>query len=119
MNCQKSYREVEVTGERTKQSMENKGVSFADEDAAGSDTMDPEEVEAKRKRFAQEAQRRRSMAYEQGREGKHVAKGIHTGKAIAVFTSGGDAQGMLGWVNFTLPVRDPPYLIIAGNCQGN
>ena len=23
------------------------------------------------------------------------------------------------WVNFTLPVGDPPYLIIAGNCQGN
>ena len=22
-------------------------------------------------------------------------------------------------INFTLPVRDPPYLIIAGNCQGN
>ena len=21
--------------------------------------------------------------------------------------------------NFTLPVRDPPYLIIVGNCQGN
>ena len=21
--------------------------------------------------------------------------------------------------NFTLPVRDPPYLIITGNCQGN
>ena len=23
------------------------------------------------------------------------------------------------WVNFTLLVRDPPYLIIAGDCQGN
>ena len=22
-------------------------------------------------------------------------------------------------VNFTLPVRDPPYLIIVGNCQGS
>ncbi|XP_064652085.1 ATP-dependent 6-phosphofructokinase-like isoform X2 [Lineus longissimus] len=29
-----------------------------------------------------------------GREGKYLAKGTHSGKAIAVFTSGGDAQGM-------------------------
>ena len=28
-----------------------------------------------------------------GREGKFVAKGSHVGEAIAVFTSGGDAQG--------------------------
>ena len=28
-------------------------------------------------------------------------------------------QDMLTRGNFTLPVRDPPYLIIAGNCQGN
>ncbi|XP_074657068.1 ATP-dependent 6-phosphofructokinase-like isoform X2 [Tubulanus polymorphus] len=34
------------------------------------------------------------MALLPGREGKFVAKGTHTGKAIAVFTSGGDAQGM-------------------------
>ena len=38
--------------------------------------------------------RRSSMAYEVGREGKFVAKGGNQGKAIAVFTSGGDAQGL-------------------------
>ena len=38
--------------------------------------------------------RRGSMAYEVGREGKFVAKGGNQGKAIAVFTSGGDAQGL-------------------------
>ena len=31
--------------------------------------------------------------YVPGKEGKFVAKGLHGGKAIGVFTSGGDAQG--------------------------
>ena len=39
------------------------------------------------------AKRRQSMATLMGAEGKFVAKGAHVGKAIAVFTSGGDAQG--------------------------
>jgi len=29
----------------------------------------------------------------QGKEGKHVSKGFSVDKTIAVFTSGGDAQG--------------------------
>ena len=39
------------------------------------------------------AKRRQSMAMLMGAEGKFVAKGAHIGQAIAVFTSGGDAQG--------------------------
>lgn len=56
-----------------------------------------EEVEMvkKRQRFKEDAQRRLSLAYEIGKEGKFVAKGTHSGKSIAVFTSGGDAQGMV------------------------
>ena len=73
--------------------MANKGVSFTEEAQSVDEIEDPEELELKRRKFAQEAQRRRSIGYEPGREGKHVAKGEHAGKAIAVFTSGGDAQG--------------------------
>ena len=55
---------------------------------------DPGEVGERRKAFAKEdAARKRSMAYVLGREGKFVAKGSAEGKAIGVFTSGGDAQG--------------------------
>lgn len=54
------------------------------------------EAELKRKTFAQlDAKRKQSMATVPGREGKFVAKGAHVNKAIAVFTSGGDAQGKL------------------------
>ena len=35
----------------------------------------------------------KSVVTEPGAEGNLVEKGQHTGKAIAVFTSGGDAQG--------------------------
>ena len=48
----------------------------------------------KRKAFEMSTQQRRSMCVVPGREGKFVGKGSHSGKAIAVFTSGGDAQGM-------------------------
>ncbi len=48
----------------------------------------------KRKAYQQSTTAKKaSMAYEVGREGKFVAKGASSGKAIAVFTSGGDAQG--------------------------
>ena len=36
---------------------------------------------------------RQSVSCEPGMEGKLVMKGEHAGKSIAVFTSGGDAQG--------------------------
>ena len=49
----------------------------------------------KRKAFQlSEVEKRKSMAFEVGKEGKFVAKGGNMGKAIAVFTSGGDAQGL-------------------------
>ena len=62
-------------------------------------------AELKRKSFAkEELARNQSMAVVLGREGKFVAKGAAEGKAIAVFTSGGDAQGVLSfifsWQNF-------------------
>lgn len=37
--------------------------------------------------------RKQSIMYVPGKEGKFVAKGTYEGKAIGVFTSGGDAQG--------------------------
>ena len=36
------------------------------------------------------------------------------GAVLKVFVNLKRARG-----NFTLPLQDPPYLIIAGNCQGN
>ena len=55
------------------------------------------ETELRRKTFAQmEAKRKESMITTPGKEGKFVAKGSYVGKAIAVFTSGGDAQGKTG-----------------------
>ncbi len=53
-------------------------------------------AEGKRQAFAQAGpEKSRSMAYVQGKEGKFVAKNQGAGKSIAVFTSGGDAQGLL------------------------
>ena len=37
--------------------------------------------------------RKQSVNAVMGKEGKFVAKGSYSGKAIGVFTSGGDAQG--------------------------
>lgn len=37
--------------------------------------------------------RRESMNRKMGAEGKSITKGSHKGHSIAVFTSGGDAQG--------------------------
>ena len=55
----------------------------------------PDEIaELRRKLFGgMSLDHRKSMATALGMEGKFVAKGSHGGKAIAVFTSGGDAQG--------------------------
>lgn len=35
-----------------------------------------------------------SIAHEVGREGDHLERGAHTGRSLAVFTSGGDSQGV-------------------------
>ena len=52
------------------------------------------DCQQRRKEFSTEdAKRKQSMAYLPGKEGNFVAKGCNSGKAIAVFTSGGDAQG--------------------------
>ena len=61
--------------------------------------MDPEyPSELKREAFASpprgKLQKKQSMAYVPGREGKFIGRGTDTGKAIGVFTSGGDAQGL-------------------------
>ena len=58
-------------------------------------------AELRRQAFVHtDSDRRRSMAYEVGREGKFVAKGGNQGKAIAVFTSGGDAQGLTASIDY-------------------
>lgn len=51
------------------------------------------EVEVGRKRSSYKAEKKMSVCATMGNEGKVVEKGIHVGKSIAVFTSGGDAQG--------------------------
>jgi len=53
-------------------------------------------ADIRRKHFAScaSSDKRRSMAAVLGKEGKFVAASAHEGKAIGVFTSGGDAQGM-------------------------
>ena len=61
---------------------------------------EPSGVDKRRHEFSTEsAKRKQSMAFLPGKEGNFVAKGCNAGKAIAVFTSGGDAQGesMLQW----------------------
>ena len=53
------------------------------------------ELHVRRQAFVEsDLDRRRSIMVEIGREGKFVAKGGNFGKSIAVFTSGGDAQGL-------------------------
>lgn len=48
----------------------------------------------RRQAFAKaDLSKKQSMAFTLGREGKFVAKGSAEGRAIGVFTSGGDAQG--------------------------
>lgn len=39
------------------------------------------------------AERRQSIGVTVGKEGKQIAKNSFSGKTLAVFTSGGDAQG--------------------------
>jgi 6-phosphofructokinase 1 len=52
-------------------------------------------AEEKREKFQSEtADRRQSIMPTMGQEGKFIAKNCFAGKTIAVFTSGGDAQGM-------------------------
>jgi hypothetical protein len=51
-------------------------------------------AEEKREKFqAEAADRRQSIMPTLGKEGKFIAKNCFAGKTIAVFTSGGDAQG--------------------------
>ncbi|ELU13881.1 hypothetical protein CAPTEDRAFT_175923 [Capitella teleta] len=50
--------------------------------------------EERQRKYQLERKRKQSINIEPGKEGKFVAKGLHGGKAIGVFTSGGDAQGM-------------------------
>ena len=53
-----------------------------------------DELQRRRYEFSTEdAKRKQSLAYLPGKEGNFVAKGCEEGKVIAVFTSGGDAQG--------------------------
>jgi len=60
-----------------------------------SDTEQPDIAEIRRRMYGSRSlDQRKSMATVLGNEGKFVAKGSYAGKAIAVFTSGGDAQGM-------------------------
>ena len=47
----------------------------------------------------QRVERSMSMAAVPGREGKFVAKGSYHGKAIGVFTSGGDSQGLCDFIH--------------------
>ena len=56
-------------------------------------------ADVKRRNYAElEPQKKESMATVPGVEGKSVAKGVHVGKSIAVFTSGGDAQGIIAFI---------------------
>ena len=75
-----------------------------------------DDSEAKRKAFAQmEAKRKQSLFMTPGKEGKFVAKGSYVGTAIAIFTSGGDAQGKtifrtfleIAWSGCSLWLRTP------------
>ena len=45
--------------------------------------------------FESERFRRMSVQVIPGKEGKHVARGTPSGKAIAIWTSGGDSQGII------------------------
>ena len=55
----------------------------------------PDESKFKREQYSgQPGGQRMSVVAQPGREGHVVGKGEQSGKAIAVFTSGGDAQGM-------------------------
>ncbi|CAD5112535.1 unnamed protein product [Dimorphilus gyrociliatus] len=51
------------------------------------------EIQANSKRSSFGAEKKMSVCLTMGNEGKTVEKGAHIGKSIAVFTSGGDAQG--------------------------
>ena len=51
-------------------------------------------ADTKRKDYAEiNPNQKGSVTHVVGKEGTKVVKGLHLGKAIAVFTSGGDAQG--------------------------
>ena len=58
-----------------------------------SEPQGPEMSTSPGREIMRRMRQRQSVAYEPGSEGKFVEKGEHVGKAIAVFTSGGDAQG--------------------------
>ena len=55
--------------------------------------MDEDKEDKTKRDIMRRLKARQSVSCEPGMEGKFVAKGEHVGKAIAVFTSGGDAQG--------------------------
>ena len=56
--------------------------------------MNPQEDDMKRD-IMRRLKAQQSVPSQPGMEGKCVDKGEHTGKIIAVFTSGGDAQGKI------------------------
>ena len=70
------------------------GLKMAEEDSV---------ADLKRRSFASvPTNKRASMATVLGKEGKFVAASAHEGKAIGVFTSGGDAQGLDQLLNYPL-----------------
>ena len=70
-------------------------LGVAAHDVAPHDFASDDKLE--KQRIFRKLRDRQSVCCEPGMEGKCVTKGTHTGKSIAVFTSGGDAQGCISY----------------------